>query len=231
MSHAYYHAQNSAKLFGGTAEDYLPIHNWFDSSKRACVDFRHRATRHHLEGVIWCEELFGSKRRNSDGEEVPVRVIAEQHLREDMGGDVPSLADWLDQMTLPEWLQGLHAIDVQAEVIRLSVASARRFGGLPNDYKPVHQWFFDPLRYVGEDKRLHALSMRHHATGIFWAEERFGVAIEVGNGRMAPVRLVGEDHVNALLGMIPTLPDWMFSIQGKTWMNHCYRMESKGGRH
>ena len=27
------HAESSARKFGGKAEDYLPVHNWFDESK------------------------------------------------------------------------------------------------------------------------------------------------------------------------------------------------------
>lgn len=30
MTHAYYHAQSSARTFGGVSEDYLAIHKWFD---------------------------------------------------------------------------------------------------------------------------------------------------------------------------------------------------------
>ncbi|WP_420889987.1 DUF6915 family protein [Deinococcus psychrotolerans] len=33
MSHAIYHAQSSARRFGGAAEDYVAIHEWFDASK------------------------------------------------------------------------------------------------------------------------------------------------------------------------------------------------------
>ena len=43
MAHPLRHAENSARKFGGKAEDYLPIHNWFDESKAFFPDFRHRA--------------------------------------------------------------------------------------------------------------------------------------------------------------------------------------------
>ena len=33
MAHPLKHAESSARKFGGKAEDYLPIHNWFDESK------------------------------------------------------------------------------------------------------------------------------------------------------------------------------------------------------
>ena len=42
MAHPLKHAQSSARKFGGRAEDYLPIHNWFDESKAFLGDFRHR---------------------------------------------------------------------------------------------------------------------------------------------------------------------------------------------
>ena len=32
MAHPLEHAKNSARKFGGAAEDYLPIHEWFDES-------------------------------------------------------------------------------------------------------------------------------------------------------------------------------------------------------
>ena len=47
MAHPYHHAVRSARLFGGKAEDYLAIHDWFDESKAHIADVRHRALRHH----------------------------------------------------------------------------------------------------------------------------------------------------------------------------------------
>ena len=74
MAHPYHHALSSVKKWGGQAEDYLPIHNWFDASKAFLADFRHRALRHHAEGIFWVEEVFGVTITNSDGKAVPVRI-------------------------------------------------------------------------------------------------------------------------------------------------------------
>jgi hypothetical protein len=30
MAHCYHHALSSVKKWGGTANDYLPLHSWFD---------------------------------------------------------------------------------------------------------------------------------------------------------------------------------------------------------
>jgi hypothetical protein len=72
------HAENSARKFGGKAEDYLRIHSWFDESKAFFSDFRHRALRHHAEGIFLCERIFGVAITNSEGRQVPVRYIGEQ---------------------------------------------------------------------------------------------------------------------------------------------------------
>src|ERR1700693_6575308 len=102
MAHPLKHAQSSAKKFGGKVEDYLPIHNWFDESKAFLADFRHRALRHHAEGIFLCEKLFGVAITNSDGKLVPVRYVGEQHVQEDLGFFLTS-SDWLLQINPPRW--------------------------------------------------------------------------------------------------------------------------------
>lgn len=103
MSHPLHHAVSSARRFGGTADEYLPIHNWFDATKASYPDMRHRAMRHHAEGVFWCEAEFGVYLTLSTGKQVPVRLIAEQHVTEDMGF-IPRMADWLDNMSPKGWM-------------------------------------------------------------------------------------------------------------------------------
>ncbi len=78
MAHPLRHAENSARKFGGRPEDYLPIHNWFDESKAFFPDFRHRALRHHAEGIFLAEKLFGVAILNSEGKRIPVRYLGEQ---------------------------------------------------------------------------------------------------------------------------------------------------------
>jgi hypothetical protein len=99
------HAQSSTKRFGGTPEDYLPIHNWFDESKAFVADFRHRALRHHAEGIFLCEEIFGLTPTNSEGKQIPVRYIGEQHVKEDLGR-IPTAQDWLTQVKPARWMYG-----------------------------------------------------------------------------------------------------------------------------
>ena len=52
MPHPFHHSLSSAKKWGGTVADYQRIHDWFDASKQIIADFRHRALRHHAEGIL-----------------------------------------------------------------------------------------------------------------------------------------------------------------------------------
>jgi hypothetical protein len=86
MAHSYHHAVSSARKFGGIPADYQAVHDWLDGSKQILADFRHRALRHHAEGCFAAEALFGRTITNSDGREVPVRLVAEQHILEERRG-------------------------------------------------------------------------------------------------------------------------------------------------
>lgn len=105
MAHPLKHAQSSARRLGGRPEDYLAIHNWFDESKAFLADFRHRALRHHAEGIFLCERIFGVSIINSEGKEIPVRYIGEQHVKEDLA-QIPTAQDWLTRIKPERWMYG-----------------------------------------------------------------------------------------------------------------------------
>ena len=104
MTHPVFHAQSSVRRFGGKIEDYTAIHQWLDAGKQEFCDFRHRALRHHSLGVFEAERHFGTTICNSDGTLVPTRYIAEQHIKEDCGGIVPSVSDWLSRIRPESWM-------------------------------------------------------------------------------------------------------------------------------
>lgn len=104
MSHPYHHAISSAKQWGGQLEDYLAIHQWFDSTKAHVPDPRHRLILHNSFGIFLCEQVFGVTITNSAGKAVPVRVIAEQHIQEDFGGRIPTLQDCLKDTPIKPWM-------------------------------------------------------------------------------------------------------------------------------
>ena len=117
MAHPLFHANSSARKYGGKPDDYLAIHNWFDESKSYMGDVRHRALRHHAEGIFLCEKLFGVSITNSDGREVPVRFIGEQHVIEDLGR-IPSVSDWLSEMTMKAWMGPRSQLEITVEDIK-----------------------------------------------------------------------------------------------------------------
>ena len=101
---SWYHAKSSAKKWGGSPENYIDIHEFIDSSKKIIGDSRHRSLYHHTEGVWLCQEIFG--RTVTVGRtEIPVRLIAERHVIEDLGW-LPSPADYIKHMTLATWMSG-----------------------------------------------------------------------------------------------------------------------------
>jgi hypothetical protein len=104
MTHTYFHAESSARKWGGKPEDYQAIHNWFDATKETFADFRHRALRHHSQGIFEAERVFGLTITNSDGKIVPVRYIGEQHVKEDCGGRIPTVADWFRNIRPEVWM-------------------------------------------------------------------------------------------------------------------------------
>lgn len=99
------HAKNSVKKHGGCLEDYLPIHDFIDSSKIAVPDMRHRSMLHSAWGVYLVERVFGTLITNSEGKRVSTRDIAEEHVIDDLGF-IPTMQDYLQHMTLEPWMGG-----------------------------------------------------------------------------------------------------------------------------
>ena len=104
MGHAYYHSISSSKVFGGHPDDYLFLHSWMDQFKAHVGDFRHRLFLHNSEGVFEAERVHGVVFNNSDNIVVPVRGVIEQHIVEDCGGRIPTIADWLRCLKPEPWM-------------------------------------------------------------------------------------------------------------------------------
>lgn len=108
MSKPWIHAKNSARKFGGKPEDYIDIHNLMDSSKGTIGDNRHRCLTHNswfisADGPL--ERIFGVVIMNSDGKEVSVRDVGEQHILEDFGMRfIPTPQDYLQEMEMKGWM-------------------------------------------------------------------------------------------------------------------------------
>lgn len=102
---SWYHAKSAARKWGGDAEEYLPIEEFIDSSKQVIGDVRHRSLYHHTLGVFLCQKVFGPTLTVGRGVEVPVRLVAERHILEDLGW-LPSPADYIGGMPIQSWMSG-----------------------------------------------------------------------------------------------------------------------------
>lgn len=116
MAHPYHHALSSVRKFGGTVDDYLRIHEWFDESKQIVADFRHRCLRHHAEGIYLAESIFGKTLRISNGRVIPSRWVGEQHVLEDFGGRIPSFADWVRAIQPQPWMGKAHSLHLLDDI-------------------------------------------------------------------------------------------------------------------
>jgi hypothetical protein len=103
-----YHAKSAAKKWGGKWEDYIAVEELIDSSKQFIGDVRHRAFFHNTYGVWLCQRVFGrviTVQKAENAVEVPTRLVAEQHILEDIGW-LPSPSDYLDGMPIASWMSG-----------------------------------------------------------------------------------------------------------------------------
>ncbi len=119
MATPYHHSLSSVNRWKGEIEDYLPIHDWFDASKELLADFRHRALRHHSQGIFECERVFGHTITNSTGRVIPVRWVGEQHVMEDIGF-IPTLADWFLRIQPASWMDRPQKLSKELEKEALS---------------------------------------------------------------------------------------------------------------
>lgn len=107
------HSQSSAKKFGGTPDDYVPIHKFLDQSKLFIADWRHRALLHTTFGVSLAEQMFGDLyTRPSDGVKVCTRTIASQHIIEDLGC-IPTPEVFLREMPIRPWMNGFNKAQIR----------------------------------------------------------------------------------------------------------------------
>ncbi|MEV4416269.1 hypothetical protein [Catellatospora sp. NPDC049609] len=112
---SWHHAQSAARKWGGEPEDYLAIEEFIDSSKQIIGDVRHRAMYHHTAGVYLCQRVFGDTLQIGR-KRIPVRLIAERHILEDLGW-LPSPADYLAGMPIRPWMSGAQRKEVPLSVL------------------------------------------------------------------------------------------------------------------
>ena len=98
MAHPLEHCKSSVRKWGGRPLDYQAIHEWLDETKAWVGHSMHRMFRHHSEGIFECEKVFGASFINFDGKTVYTRYVAEQHVKEDCNGYIPTAKEWVDMI-------------------------------------------------------------------------------------------------------------------------------------
>lgn len=115
----YQHAMSSAAAFGGQWHDYLPIHEFIDSTKAACPDTRHRM-------ILRSVDLGGALAQMAFPECGQVEQVVAQHVIEDLG-EARTLSGWLEHCRtsqFPRIYPGALSLDPE----RVIAATATRFG-------------------------------------------------------------------------------------------------------
>ena len=140
MAHPYHHALSSVKKWGGTVDDFIEVHTWFDQGKEITADFRHRALRHDAEGIFMAETIFGPTLTLSTGRIIPTRWVGEQHVKEDLGF-IPSFAYWVKAIRPEPWMGRAERIEAQVDPYLASMSadmtdSAYQRLGLPPTATP-----------------------------------------------------------------------------------------------
>lgn len=100
MANPYHHACSSAKSWGGPPDDYVAIHDWFEAPKTFMPDFRHRALRHHAQGIFECEPDFGHAIHSSADRMITVQWIGDRPeiTQESLSTDKVLRSDPLERM-------------------------------------------------------------------------------------------------------------------------------------
>ena len=93
--------------------------------------------------------------------------------------------------------------------------SAKRFGGVPEDYQDIHD-FLDQSKSTHVDMRHRALL--HHTLGCFLVEQVFGAVRKNSAGRSYSPRDVAEQHILEDLGTIPAPSDYLRNMTLQNWM-------------
>mgnify|MGYP001627755541 CR=1 FL=1 len=211
-----HHAMVSARLFGGTPEDYVALHNAFDMSKAALGDMRHRAALHSVDhgravmGLIFPGQIG----------QATLDALCIQHVNDDQGFDV-TLDNWLSECAVPTFarIRRKPPASLDGFLEEPAVAAARRWGGKPEDFEAICAYYSLPEQF--SDHPL-APAISRNAFGIYFSEMAFGPAISVtlesGRQKYVPVRDIGECLAIARFGRLLTLKDVVETMAKKDWM-------------
>jgi hypothetical protein len=99
-----------------------------------------------------------------------------------------------------------------------SRSSARKWGGVPDDYLALHDLMDSSKEALG-DNRHRALT--HHAQFAFTAEQILGHTVTNSAGREIHIRDLVEQHcLEDMGGVVPCAHDWLRHLPRSGWMHN-----------
>lgn len=218
------HARITAHRYGGEWQDWIAIHDWIDRSKMIFPSMQHRMFLHSDFGEWLTIKIHGNSIKASDGTVVSTSDLFRDHQVEDLGRIV-SLSEWLREIDAEYWKRR-RSPPRQIEQIREEPARglAARWGGIPDDYHPLLD-FFEKPREFAPDATNAADLITHNSFGIFLAEESIGTTIAL-SGKLSSgqqpqfisTRSAAEDLVYARIGSIPPAGNLAAHTRLKLWM-------------
>jgi hypothetical protein len=106
MANPMIHAKSSVKRWGGSVEDYIPIHELIDSPKATMNNNSSRMLTHNTWfAYTIIPKVFGYNIVNSDGKSVDTVDIAMLHIAEDFRMKfVPTPQDYLKHLEVQSWM-------------------------------------------------------------------------------------------------------------------------------
>lgn len=203
------HANLSVKKYGGVVEDYLPIHNFIDSSKAAHPDVRHRAILHSAFGCYVTEQVFGVYITNTIGKRVSVRDIAENHVQEDVF-IIPTMELYLKNIKKTVF-SGIKDVSIMEHAELDATQLAIPF----DDAYKIHT-FMESSYIAFPDKRHNTIL--HTSFGLQIINRVFGDYIMHESGKYSPM-LVAKRHIMREMQYIPSVTETLEPMLIQQWMS------------
>lgn len=115
------------------------------------------------------------------------------------------------------------------DVLFHSESSARKFGGVVDDYVPIHK-FLDQSKLYLADWRHRALL--HTTFGISLCEQMFGdLYTRPSDGVKVCTRTIATVHIQEDMGCVPTPGDFLREMPIRPWMNGVTMKEKHSMQH
>jgi hypothetical protein len=218
------HARITAYRYGGEWQDWIAVHDWIDRSKAIFPSMQHRMFLHSDFGEWLAVKIHGEAIEAKDGTVIPTRDLFCDHQVEDLG-QVVTLAEWLREIDADYWMRRRRPPRHLEQVREAPTEGlAARWGGVPDDYLALIDFFDKPCEFAPESPGAAAM-ITHNSFGIFLAEELLGTVIplaETNDSRQSTqiisTRSAAEDLVYARVGSIPPAGNLAARARLRFWM-------------